>query len=504
MSGAKAGFDPQRDIEVMQSILDSLPMGVCVLNQERKVLWVNEGMAHRFRIDRNVQSGGRYCYKEIFKRDEPCANCVATKTLKSGKVERGQIKSEREGGIKEYIVTATPLKKTKGGGQTLIVETVLDITYQKRAEEDLRSLNDFNSAIIDNAPVAIFTIDKSGKFMSVNPALATLSGLGTQAEEKLVGFNWLENPYTVRCGLAEYIKRGLEGEPFDLQDFPFTNYRGDRGQYIHLRGVPLNGKDGKAEGLLCIIEDNTEKVRAQIQSIQDAKTSAVGRLMTGIAHELNNPLAAIAANTELACDLFQGIANGPVGPEEIEELRQYLEVIEDQSFRCKNIIKDMIDLTRKDGFEACEIDLVSVLGSLLEVLNLRKMKIRLEQNIPAGLPSVRGDINALRQCFMNILNNAADALESRDRALIRIRAQRVDDSVKVEIEDNGVGIHDGLVDKIFEPFFSTKDTGKGVGLGLTLCYEFLKRMGGNIEVKSILGRGSIFVVTLPVFREKEA
>jgi PAS domain S-box-containing protein len=494
-------FDPPIDLNTAHSILDFLPMGVCVLNGERKIQWVNDRIVHRFRIKKNIMSGEELCYREIFRKAEPCPDCPALKTIKSGRMEHGEVKSEHNGEVKYYLVTATPLRKEQSEGNTLIIETIQDITVQRKAEEELRRLNDFNTAIIDNAPVAIFTIDKSGKFMSVNPALATLSGLGDQAEEKLLGFNWIENPYTVRCGLAEHIKKGLEGVSFELQDFPFITYRGDRGQYIHFRGVPLTGKHGRVEGLLCIIEDNTEKVKALMQSIQDAKMSVIGGLMTGVAHELNNPLAAIAANSELACEMFQNLEDG-ADKDDIEELRGYLGAIEEQAFRCKDIIKDMIDLTKKDGFEAHEINLPALLKEILDVLHLKKLKIRLVKEIPARLPRVRGDISALKQCFLNILHNASDAVEGRDGGVIRIGACREKDQVKVEIEDNGVGIHDGLVDKIFEPFFSTKDTGKGVGLGLTLCYEFLKRMGADISVKSTLGKGSLFVVTLPVYEEK--
>jgi PAS domain S-box-containing protein len=496
--GSRVDFDPQINLDAVHSILDFLPMGVCVLNGERRIQWVNQRVVNRFQTEKDFHSGEKRCYREIFRRTKPCPDCPAVKTLKSGRMEHGEVKSVHQGELKYYLVTATPLRREPSDGKTLIIETIQDITFQKRAEEDLRRLNDFNIAIIDNAPVAIFTIDKSGKFMSVNPALAMLSGLGDQAEEKLLGFNWIENPYTVRCGLAEHIKKGLDGVSFELQDFPFVTYRGDRGQYIHFRGVPLTGKDGKVEGLLCIIEDNTEKVKALMQSIQDAKMSVIGGLMTGVAHELNNPLAAIAANSELACELFQNLRDGAIDKNEVEELRGYLEVIEEQAFRCKDIIKDMIDLTKKEGFEVHEIDLPVLLGELLDVLHLGKLNIRLVEEIPTGLPRVKGDISALKQCFMNILRNATDALEGREGAVIRIGAQHAGDCVKVEIQDNGVGIHDGLVDKIFEPFFSTKDTGKGVGLGLTLCYEFLKRMGAKIEVKSTLGRGSLFAVTLPV------
>ncbi|HEY3278179.1 MAG TPA: PAS domain-containing sensor histidine kinase [Syntrophorhabdaceae bacterium] len=493
----KTENEPPINLGMVTSILNALPMGILVLNEERKIQWLNERASHRFHISGEFPPGEKDCYSEIFNRNEPCPDCPALKTFKSGRTAHEEIKSEYHGEVKYHLVTTTPLRKERTRGQSLIIETFQDITFAKRAEEELRRLNDFNGAIIDNAPVAIFTIDKSGKFMSVNPALAILSGLGEEAEEKLVGLNWLENPYTVRCGLAGHIKKGLEGVPFELQDFPFITYRADRGQYIHFRGVPLKGKDGKVEGLLCIIEDSTEKVKAQIQSIQDAKMSVIGGLMTGVAHELNNPLAAIAANSELAGELFQNMEI-TAHKEEMEELRGYLDVIEEQAFRCKHIIKDMIDLTKKDGFEVNDVDLPGLIGELLEVLNFRKLKICLIKDMPVDLPCVRGDINALKQCFLNILQNAADALEGREGAVIGIKARHLDGSINVEIEDNGVGIHDGLVDKIFEPFFSTKQTGKGVGLGLTLCYEFLKRMGADIEVKSILGKGSIFSVRLPV------
>jgi PAS domain S-box-containing protein len=490
------------DFETIISILDSLPMRVFVLNKDHKIQWMNHRMAKYVQKENAHQSIEKYCYAKMFNFKSPCKHCPSLRALTSGRMEQGEVKSEHKGETKYYFITATPLRRGKRDGEDLIVETVQDVTYQKKAEDNLRHLNDFNAAIIENAPVAIFTIDLSGKFISVNPALAELSGLGSEAEEKLVGFNWLENAYTVRCGLADYIKKGLEGEPFELQDFPFTTYRGDQGQYIHFRGVPLRGKDGKVEGLLCIIEDNTEKVRAKIQSIQDAKMSVIGRLMTGVAHELNNPLATIAANSELACELFEEIKDGRPDEGALNELREHLDVIQEQAFRCKNIIKDMIDLTRKKGFEVQDIDLGRCLQDILTVINFKKLNIRLVKEIDDDLPHVMGDVNAMKQCFTNILQNAVDSVEIRSGGLIKVKAYVVNDCVRVDFEDNGVGIDEALVDKIFEPFFSTKDTGKGVGLGLTLCYEFLNKMGGTIDVESTLGRGSIFRVSLPVSAKK--
>jgi signal transduction histidine kinase len=227
--------------------------------------------------------------------------------------------------------------------------------------------------------------------------------------------------------------------------------------------------------------------------------SVIGRLMTGVAHELNNPLATIAANSELVCELFQGFKGGHVDGDGIKELHEYLDVVQERVFRCKNIIKDMIDLTRKKGFEVQDIDLNECLREILPLINFEKSKIRLVQEIVPDPPYVKGDLNAMKQCLMNVLHNAVDALEVREGGIkiIRLGIYHTDKIVNIEIEDNGVGIHESMLDKVFEPFFSTKDTGKGVGLGLTLCYEFLNRMGGNIEVESTLGKGSLFKITLP-------
>lgn len=491
--------DPERDpAAMMQSILISLPIDIYLLDRERKIRWTNRSPRPGTRKGNGLQGEGGYCYKEMFKRRTACPDCAASRSLATGRIEHAGITIKHKQALRHCLITAIPMTRGQGGEeQPCIIETVQDITEQKRTEEQLRRVSDFNAAIIDNSPVAIFTVDRSGKFMSVNPALAVLSGLGAEAEEKILGFNWLENPYTIRCGLAEHIRKGLEGQPFELQDFPFTTYYGDGGQYIHFRGVPLKGKDGRVEALLCIIEDTTEKVRAQIRSIQDAKMSVMGRLTTGVAHQLNNPLATVAGRCELASDLFKHFRSGGLTQAQMDELEESLEVAQEQAFRCKNIIEDMIGLTKKDGFEISEIDLQACLSRVIKLMNFEKSKVRLISEVASDIPRIRADFDAVKQCLMNILQNAVDAVEGREGAMIRLRANSSGKTVWVEIKDNGVGIDPNLLDKIYEPFFSTKRAGKGVGLGLTLCYDFLNRMGGTIEAESILGMGSTFKVTLP-------
>jgi PAS domain S-box-containing protein len=378
-----------------------------------------------------------------------------------------------------------------------------DITEKKKVEHELGRLHQFNKAIIENAPVAIFTIDMNGKFMSVNPALATLSGLGLEVEEKLVGFNWLQNPFTVRCGLAEYIRKGLEGEPFQLWDFAFMTYRGDRNIFINFNGVPLKGKDGDIEGLLCIIEETTERVMTRAKLMQEVKMSAIGRLAAGIAHELNNPLGTLVAYAERASNYLESV--GKDFPEHfaLEKLRGYLNIIDEEAFRCKRVVSDILSVPKKEGMEIIQVDIERILDKILERLSVDNTNLTVAREATVSLPSILGDSRVLRQVFVNLINNAVDALEGRMDAKLWIRTALKDDMVVIEVEDNGIGIPDTIIDKIFEPLFTTKESKKGIGLGLSLCHDFVKSMEGTIKVESKPGFGTTFIVSLPINMERK-
>lgn len=482
---------------VFQSIIDSVDAGIWVVGRDLRVEWINSRAAGLLKNKCSEVVRGNHCYSEIFGNDGVCEDCPSLRTLRTGKSEYREFSREYEGELRYYRLTATPLRKKGRKVFSQVIEMIQDMTAQKKTEDDLRRLNRFNEAIIENAPVAIFTIDKNGLFTSVNPALATLSGLGERAEEKLIGFNWATDPYTVKCGLADHIKRGLKGESFQLWDFPFFTYRGDRSQYINFKGVPLKGKDGSVEGLLCIIEETTDRVKARIQLEQEAKMSAIGRLAAGVAHELNNPLATLAAHSELAQDLIKSVG-GDSDSEDMRELCEYFEVIQEQAFRCKGIIKDLLDLTRKEGFEHVALDVNSLIEDGLRLIDFRKLKIGVKKYFASNIPMVLADVSALRQVLLNVLTNAIDAVQGKARAMIVLRTHADDSSVFIECEDNGMGIPDVIADKIFEPFFTTKELGKGLGLGLALCYELLGKMGGRIEAESKPGKGSTFRIALPI------
>lgn len=403
----------------------------------------------------------------------------------------------KKNGERIWVVINARAVRDPDGTTRYYEGSVIDVTEQKKAEDDLRRLNEFNSAIIHNAPVAIFTLDRDGVFTSVNPALATLSGLGARAEEKLIGFSWLKNEYTVKCGLAGHIERGLKGEPFQLWDFPFMDYRGEKNIYIDFNGVPLRAKDGEIEGLLCIIEETTERVRTRAKLIQETQISAIGRLAAGAAHELNNPLATLVAFAEIANDLVLSQKGATENELDLDKLTYCLDVVQQQAFRCTNVIKDLLHISRRDGLEITDVDVNSLIEDIFETIGLDKRGILVQKELLHSLPLARADMSSLRQALMSLMQNAADAVEGRMDQAIHVRTYMKGSAVGIDIEDNGIGIPGPIIEKIFEPFFTTKEAKKGIGLGLSLCHDLLESMKGTIRVESKPGRGTVFFLTLP-------
>jgi PAS domain S-box-containing protein len=486
------------DKNVFEAVLDALPDRLYLLDEHLRIEWSNtSGRATGSEVE------GEPCYRRILASQDPCSDCATRRALESGRPEVVELSvADETGETRYYLVTAVPLAGHGGthGDGVLVAEVVRDITGRRHAEEEVRRVSDFNAAIIENAPVAIFTIDKSGTFLSVNPALEELSGLGARAAEKLLRFNWIENPFTVRSGLAEYMKRGLEGEPFVLWDFPFKTYRGDKSQYIHFRGVPLRRKDRSVEGLLCIIEDSTERVKAQAQLMQEAKMSAVGLLATATAHELNNPLATLVAHSELACEAMEGRVDGLVEAD-LEEVRGYMEVVQRQAFRCKKIVHDLFGLLFREQSEDGQTNVNEILDSIVATKEeLRQRGIRVTRLFGANHEVKKGDASSLRQVFGNLIQNAIDASHGQTGAEIWIRTRLDNDGLTVEVEDNGVGIPDAIATHIFEPFFTTKKSSKGMGMGLKICDELLRKMGGHISMEQRQTGGTLFRVRFPAMR----
>jgi two-component system NtrC family sensor kinase len=239
----------------------------------------------------------------------------------------------------------------------------------------------------------------------------------------------------------------------------------------------------------------------QNQLIHASKLAAIGELSTGIAHEINNPLAIIIATTGVIRDMLNPDFHLDSSPDAI---RTELSIIDSAAFRAKSITHQLLDLGRKHQPTMVLCDIHGILDDVLGGLKEREFEskqIRIVKNYADGLPEILIDPDAMRQVFLNLLNNAGDAVTGP--GTITVSSLLIDNWVKVTVKDTGEGMDADHVKRIFDPFFTTKDVGKGTGLGLSVSRNIVELMDGRIDVVSVKGVGSSFTVSLPVRKPGE-
>ncbi|MEZ5360231.1 MAG: ATP-binding protein [Candidatus Zixiibacteriota bacterium] len=242
-------------------------------------------------------------------------------------------------------------------------------------------------------------------------------------------------------------------------------------------------------------QKDADRTRAQLEHA--AKLASIGELAAGIAHEINNPLAIINEEAGLMKDLMTAQFGPP--PDTTEQL-EHLENIREAVFRCRDVTRKLLGFVRKSDMDISPhfihemIDKVvdGILGKELEVSN-----IQIVRDYANDIPQMLTDANQLQQVLLNLLNNAIDALEDRP-GTIAITTRYDKKKIQVSIADTGIGMTREQIEKIFLPFYTTKEVGKGTGLGLSVSYGIIKNMGGKIEAESTPGAGSTFTLTLPV------
>ena len=238
----------------------------------------------------------------------------------------------------------------------------------------------------------------------------------------------------------------------------------------------------------------TEEKRLQRKLVQSEKMAALGMLAGGIAHEINNPLGGILAFAQLIMrDLEPG-----------SPLRDDLKEIEGAALRCKQIVEDLLNFSRQSqDSEKMVFGVNDVVNKVLPLMRLKlhTQQIELETDLDQRSPQVLGYPTRLQQVILNLLTNAAQAIESAGRIQIRTGLDEAQHRVEIQIEDNGQGIATENIDRIFDPYFTTKEAGEGTGLGLSICYSIISEQNGQIKVKSEVGAGTCFTIVLPVHLE---
>ena len=251
-----------------------------------------------------------------------------------------------------------------------------------------------------------------------------------------------------------------------------------------------------------------EKELMNDQIVETGKLASLGEMAAGIAHEINNPVAIMVEEAGWIEDLLEEeeFKKG----ENLDEFERALKQIRTQGRRCKEITHKLLSFARKTDSRIQDVSINELIEELVMLSEQRAKysNVTIQADLQKNLPNLRVSQSELQQVLLNLMNNALDAMEKTGgnlRITTRMEGNNiiVGDHILIEVADNGPGIPAANLAKIFDPFFTTKPVGKGTGLGLSICYGIIKKMGGDIEVRSVIDEGATFTVKVPLPKIKK-
>jgi two-component system NtrC family sensor kinase len=363
--------------------------------------------------------------------------------------------------------------------------TAANIDLQESRQEIERSRSTL-LALFDNLDDELYIIDPEYKLIAVNRSRAKRARVKPQ---NLVG----KLCYKVLEGQKGPCQdcRALETFGKGVKTIRTERVRRSDGQMVEreIYTYPIVDVEGNVSQTILQLRDVTDQRRLEASLVQAEKLAALGQLAAGVAHELNNPITAVIANTQL---LQRELDPGHVDMESVE-------LIEQAGKRAQRVVRALLDFARQ---EAEEFHLVDVNLTIQQALSLverqwKRAKVELVRDLSEDLLEVEGNADHLQGVWLNLLVNAHDALEGEPGKVI-VRSRKQNSFVVVTVEDDGVGIESQDLKRIFEPFFTTKAPGKGTGLGLATSFRIVEQHMGKIEVDSNPGSGTVFTVRLPI------
>lgn len=385
----------------------------------------------------------------------------------------------------------------------------------------------FLQSVLDGMPDLINIVDKDFQIIFVNEAAVTQA---RKPKTQLIGKKcykelWGRNDYCPGCVTGKTFETGLRHQSIDWETLSNGNRR-----CLERSTFPIT--DGNGE-IICAVEmakDITERKKLEeereeqrlelgkrirelrhayeeleflhSQLLQAEKMASLGQMASSLAHEIDSPLTVISGYCELLSHDFKD-----------DKSLSRLNTIAEQVARCQKTIRDMLDFSRKSKGEKKPHSIEAIINQTLSLMQyvMKARKIKVNKDLDKSIPNIFADANQLQQVFFNLLKNAVDAMPHGGEITITDKYQQGSGEkvfrsfsggyVEIAFQDTGIGISEENLKNIFKPFFTTKEPGKGTGLGLTICLDIIKNHGGTITAESAVGNGSKFVITLPVERK---
>ncbi|HET8734786.1 MAG TPA: PAS domain S-box protein [Anaeromyxobacteraceae bacterium] len=401
-----------------------------------------------------------------------------------GRMEKRFIRSD---GSTVWTEVTTRAVRNTSDEVTHFITTVVDIDARKKAEEDLRASQELFRTLTDSAPVGIFRADESGHLVYVNPTCERM--LGTAAD-KLLGRGWLESVHPgdrdrVDRAWREAVAAGrvYEGE---------TRYLGPEGVVIgRSHGVAIRDAAGRPTGYVGVVEDVTRERALEKQAARAARLSSLGALMSGVAHEVNSPLASIRMSLEILRDALARLPAPPLAAKAIDHA-------EAEADRVARFVRDLNVVGRPDAARG-RVDLAPVVDRAVEWLRrgLREgIDVRVER---LDSPTVIASEGQIAQVAANLVTHAIGSIPAGRPGRVTVRVGGGGNGMaRLEVVDDGTGTPPADLERMFEPFFGSHPSAPGNGLALSVCHDIVASLGGTIAAASETGGGTAIRVEFPL------
>ena len=394
-----------------------------------------------------------------------------------------------------------PIRLVTDGKIEAFVSMDFDLPVRGKIEDKLQSSNALLRNLILSAVDGVIAADKKGKILIFNNMSAEI--FGYSIEEALRSLD-IRDIYPDQR--AHEVMKMLRSDQYGGQG-KLCSYEVE---VVHKSGerIPINlnasivyegdrevATIGFFHDLREIQRMKAELEKTQLQLLQSEKMASLGKLAAGVAHQLNNPLAGITLYTKLVMEDY---------PLEEGARKDLLRVLEDAE-RCRDTVKELLEFTRQTRHLMRPQDINRAISRTLFLLENQTLfqNIIIDKELDPALPPVYSDIQQLNHLFMNIVLNAAQAMEGKGELNVKTLFLPDTDRVRIEIVDTGPGIPEHVLPHIFDPFFTTKQEGEGTGLGLSLVYGIVETHGGQIKARNLSGGGAAFIIELPIHSKVE-
>ena len=488
-----------RDITAMKrseahftELFETLQEGIYIVTPEDKILEVNPALVKMLGYSSKEELLSKRV-SEVF-ADESQRASIVREVSREASPHGHELTLRRKDGQPVYCLNTASAVRDTSGRVIRFQGALVDITERRAIEKQLHQQQEFARRLVDSFPDLIFVVDTERRYNFVSSKFKEV--LGYEPTE-VIGLTFGERTHVddrpAMLALFDDLVAGKEN--FASIEVRVRHKQGEW-RSLKCNFSPLFDEQGKIEGAVVSGRDVTEVKRLETQLIQAEKLAAMGQMLAGVAHELNNPLTAILGASELLRER-QGVD---------DNTKRQLEMTHRQARRAARIVQNLLEFSRPASPQKKTLDLNVVIDRTLQLQDhsLRRNNVEVEFQAVPGLPPIVGDANQLIQIFLNLISNAEQAIrEVRPSGRIQIRLARSGNRVSATVQDDGVGIPLEVLPKLFDPFFTTKRPGGGTGLGLSICMSIVREHGGNIEASSLPAGGAAFTVTLPV-AEQEA